>query len=604
MQGLQIFLYSPYKYIDPAERLTILCAHIQKDTMNKTISRWMGMFIFLFTMHPIQGQDLVVYVSDQKTSCQATIDVPIRVSKFRNMLTMQGSIGWDTAYLSLDSVADFGPAAIGLKRSNFGFDMTQEGFLFFSWDDPTIKGVTLPDASGLFTLRFTLKTRTNRTTVITIGGDPVELEFVDTTQRALNTGTRNGRMDLNFDVPAYNPFPDTTRYCGTTLVLDAGDGFMAYEWDPNRKERTLTVDRDGKYRVTVENALGCIGRDSTVVRLLPVPSVNLDILGDTLMCQDDVRILRASGGTRYQWFRDSLSLPNRISDTIQAKTGGRYHVSVTNDQGCSRTSAKGITILMVSKPVLAFEVSGVCTDVPIRFNNRSTVPRTGNISWRWDFGDGSFSTAPDTVINHMFKAPGVYKIILQYRNDRCPTHTQQLEQSRAIRTEPNRRYADVRTLIDQPTPVQARDSGAFYRWRPTQGLKDTSLQRTTATLSRSTTFVIQVTMPNGCIVFDSLLVTTASNAGIHLPKAFTPNGDGQNDRLTPFLVGIFELKYFRVYNRWGNLVFESNNATAGIGWDGFYKGLPQPMDNYLWTAAGTDVKGTPLTARGSTLLIR
>jgi hypothetical protein len=97
----------------------------------KAISAWMWMFIFLFKAHPIQGQDLVIYVSNQKSTCQATIDVPISASKFKSMLTMQGSIGWDTAYLSLDSIADFGPAALALKRSNFGFDMIPEGFLFF-----------------------------------------------------------------------------------------------------------------------------------------------------------------------------------------------------------------------------------------------------------------------------------------------------------------------------------------------------------------------------------------------------------------------------------------------------------------------------------------
>ncbi len=572
--------------------------------MGKAISAWMGMLILLLTTYQIHGQDLVVYVSDQKSTCQATIDVPIRASRFKSMLTMQGSIGWDTAFLSLDSIVDFGPAALALKRSNFGFDMSQEGFIFFSWDDPLIKGVTLPDASSLFTLRFSIRTRKNTSTVITVGGDPVELEFVDTTQRALNTGTRNGRMDLNFAVPAFNPLPDTTRFCGTSVVLDAGDGFVAYRWDSTRQDRTLKVEKDGKYQVTVQNALGCIGRDSTVVRLLPVPAIKLEMLGDTLMCQGEIPVLKASGGTRYQWFRDSLSMANRNSDTIQVVIGGKYHVRVSNDQGCSLTSADRISIVMIARPTLAVDTNGVCTDVPIKFTNLSKAPGIGNIGWRWDFGDGNFSTSKDSVITHTYKAAGIYNFSLQYTNDRCPQHTQVLKQEKTIRTEPNRRYADVRTLIDLPTPVQARDSGASYRWRPTIGLKDTTLQRTTATLNRSTTFVIQVTMSNGCIVFDSLLVTTATNAGIHVPKAFTPNGDGQNDRLVPFLVGIFELKYFRVYNRWGNLVFESTNATSSIGWDGLYKGLPQPMDNYLWTAVGTDAKGTPITARGSTLLIR
>lgn len=572
--------------------------------MNKVITGWMGIFIFLFTIHPICAQDLVLYVGDQKSTCQATIDVPVRVSKFRGMLTMQGSIGWDTTYLTLDSIVDLGPPALALRSSNFGFDMRGEGFLFFSWDDPAIKGVSLPDASGLFTLRFSIRTRKNTSTVITVGGDPVELEFVDSTQQALKVGTRNGRMDLNFDVPAYNPLPDTTRFCGSSVALDAGAGFTSYWWDSTQTNRTFTVDRDGKYYVTVQNALGCIGKDSTVVRLLPVPVVSLELLGDTLMCQDDFRVLRATGGTRYQWFRDSASLANRTSDTLQVRTGGKYHVRVSNAQGCSSSSADRVSIVMIARPTLAFEVTGVCTNVPIKFTNRSTVTTTNGVRWRWDFGDLQFSTAPDTVITHTYLIPGTYTSALQYSNDRCPLHTTKLDKTIRIRTEPHLRYPDVRTIVDQPTPVQARDSAAIYRWRPITGLKDTSLQRTTATLNKTTQYLITVTMPNGCIATDTLSVTVAASAGIHVPKAFTPNGDGRNDRLMPFLVGILELKYFRVYNRWGNLVFESNNATSSIGWDGLYKGIPQPMDNYLWTASGTDAKGTVISVRGSTLLMR
>lgn len=572
--------------------------------MNKIFSGWIGFCISFFIIHPIQGQDLLLYAGDQKSTCQATIDIPIRVSKFRGMLTMQGSIGWDTTYLRFDSIADFGPTALALRPSNFGTEMTQEGFIFFSWDDPAIKGVSLPDASGLFTLRFSIKTRKNTSTVITVGGDPVELEFVDSTQKALKVGTRNGRMDLNFDVPAYNPFPDTTRFCGISVVLDAGAEFVNYQWDSTQTNRTLAVDRDGKYYVTVQNTLGCIGKDSTVVRLLPVPVVSLALIGDSLICQDDFRVLQASGGTRYQWFRNSLSIPNRITDTIQVRTGGRYHVRVSNDQGCSRNSTDTISIVMIAKPILSYEINGVCTDVPIKFINQSTASQMGNISWRWNFGDISFSTSPDSVVTHMYRIPGTYTTSLQYSNDRCPLHTTKLEKVIRIRTEPHLRYPDVRTLVDQPTPIQARDSGVIYRWRPTVGLKDTTLQRTTTTLNKSAQYLITVTMPNGCVGIDTLSVTVATNAGIHVPKAFTPNGDGQNDRLMPFLVGILELKHFRVYNRWGNLVFESNNATAASGWDGLYKGVPQPMDNYLWTANGTDVKGTVISVRGSTLLIR
>jgi len=96
----------------------------------------------------------------------------------------------------------------------------------------------------------------------------------------------------------------------------------------------------------------------------------------------------------------------------------------------------------------------------------------------------------------------------------------------------------------------------------------------------------------------------AAQAGIHVPKAFSPNGDGQNDRLFPILVGISNLQYFRVYNRWGVLVYEARTYGTSIGWDGTYKGTPQPMETYIWVAEAVDVLGKTLKAGGNSILIR
>ncbi len=89
---------------------------------------------------------------------------------------------------------------------------------------------------------------------------------------------------------------------------------------------------------------------------------------------------------------------------------------------------------------------------------------------------------------------------------------------------------------------------------------------------------------------------------IYVPKAFSPNNDGVNDLLKPILVGIQDFHYFTVYNRWGNIIFTTTDPNQG--WDGTFKGVPQPVETYLWIAEGVDVNGRKITAKGMTSLVR
>jgi gliding motility-associated-like protein len=103
---------------------------------------------------------------------------------------------------------------------------------------------------------------------------------------------------------------------------------------------------------------------------------------------------------------------------------------------------------------------------------------------------------------------------------------------------------------------------------------------------------------------DTQLVRVFRVTDIQVPDAFSPNGDGNNDRLYPFLIGIVELKYFRVYNRWGNLVFETKNSNPSLGWDGTFKGQLQPAETFIWMAEGIDLYGQSIKRGGNTILIR
>jgi len=548
------------------------------------------------------AQDLSLFVADQRIACAETVDVPVQASRFRAMLTMQGGIGWDTSRLRFDTLIGRGPSALGLTPGNFGFTWVGSGLLYFSWDDPLLRGVTLPDSSVLFVARFRVLTRDPLDLFIRVGSDSVPMEFIDTARRRLSVGHRDGRLRLLFEIPAFDPFPDTTRICGTSGSLDAGGGFASYVWDSLNRARTLAVLRDSLYRVTVLNALRCRGSDSTLLRLLPIPDGTLSLTGDTLLCEGSMRLLRATGGIRYRWYRNDTLLASPTGDTLQARMGGRYRVELVNPEGCRRLLPSGITLTHIPRPRLAFDLRGVCSEVPVTFVNRSVVPTVGQVDWQWRFGDGATDTRDS--VEHVYRDTGVYRVQLTYRNGHCPQHADTLTRLLPLVRLKDIRYRDVLTVPDHPTELRARDTGIRFLWVPAAGLSDGRLRNPLATLKETATYLVRITMASGCVVFDTVEVKVARQPGIHVPKAFTPNGDGRNDRLRPILVGIAELRHFRVYNRWGNLLHESRGSASELGWDGVYRGVPQPMDTYVWTAVATDVRGNPLQAGGNTLLMR
>jgi gliding motility-associated-like protein len=89
-----------------------------------------------------------------------------------------------------------------------------------------------------------------------------------------------------------------------------------------------------------------------------------------------------------------------------------------------------------------------------------------------------------------------------------------------------------------------------------------------------------------------------------VPDGFSPDGDGRNDKLYPIPIGIREIRMFRIYNRWGTIVYDNKNASVNTGWDGTYLRTAQPMESYVWIAEGIDNDGKFIRRSGNTILIR
>ena len=149
----------------------------------------------------------------------------------------------------------------------------------------------------------------------------------------------------------------------------------------------------------------------------------------------------------------------------------------------------------------------------------------------------------------------------------------------------------------------AIDSGTGTIVTPQPVLTDANGDAYIQITSKTVGYVlITATVDSEKIVFGSPARVYFAQINIYVPRAFSPNNDGVNDLLKPILVGITTFHYFSIYNRWGNLIFTTQDPNQG--WDGTFKGVPQPVETYLWIAEGIDENGRKVVQKGMTSLVR
>ncbi len=138
--------------------------------------------------------------------------------------------------------------------------------------------------------------------------------------------------------------------------------------------------------------------------------------------------------------------------------------------------------------------------------------------------------------------------------------------------------------------------GDFYQWTPASGLSDPNARDPILNWSQETTLRLRVSNQQGCVGFDDINIKYYTGPEFYIPNAFTPNGDGNNDYFRFIPVGIKEYHYFRIFNRWGELVY--NSLDFRRGWDGYYNGKPAVVDTYLWILEGIDLNGVKISKKG------
>jgi gliding motility-associated-like protein len=243
-----------------------------------------------------------------------------------------------------------------------------------------------------------------------------------------------------------------------------------------------------------------------------------------------------------------------------------------------------------------------CAPDSVVFNNTSA----GGQQFYWDFGDGTTSTDPSP--GHLYPNVGTYVIKLVVVDSNTCNIIDSTQASISIYSKPHAAFTTTPIPPSPNTPTVFNNNstgGVLFKWFFGDG--DSTIRTTTDTVihqyNSTNTFTACLIVYNQyqCTDTACLSVSTIVNPLLDVPNAFTPGRFGENAIVRVRGFGISKLT-FRIYNRWGQKVFESNDVNNG--WDGTFKGNPQPMDVYGYTVEAEYFDGNKVQKKGDITLIR
>lgn len=343
---------------------------------------------------------------------------------------------------------------------------------------------------------------------------------------------------------------------------------------------------------------GCSDTITRSVFVNPVPQANFDA---SASCSDsvvfnDLSSISQGSITNWSWdFGDSLTGTDQ--NPVHTYTGsGNYFVTltVTSDSGCSSTFSDTVSVLL--KPDAGFTYEQDC-DGEITFMNNSSATV---INYQWNFGDGSVSSEMNP--EYTYNDAGTYNVTLIVDDGSCmdtilsPVTVQPSPQADFIPKGGSQPVGQDIQFTDQSTGATS------WLWSFGSGTDSSTDQNPEYTFDQSGVYSVKllITASTGCM--DSVVYEfNVSGGDAAVPSAFTPNGDGVNDILY-VRGGPFVEFDFRVFNEWGNEVF--NTVDSSKGWDGTINGKPQSAGTFIYVVKGTATDGSQIELTGDVTLIR
>ncbi|XZF12804.1 PKD domain-containing protein [Chitinophagaceae bacterium MMS25-I14] len=355
----------------------------------------------------------------------------------------------------------------------------------------------------------------------------------------------------------------------------------------------------GTYNITLihNTTTGCRDTLDTSVTFYPLPVI--DAGPDTTICVGDAAILNPSGGTSYIWTPIATLSCDSCTHPLASPTAPTlYTVKGTDVHGCSSTD----TVHVYTKTKVDALVGNggeICESDTFRLS----VTGAGQYLWLPPYGlnDNTIQNplaSPDTTVRYMVVSS----------QGSCIADTGYVTVT--VHPRPHVNAGPDQTIIaGNTTQLNALGNSIVkYAWTPAVTLSCSDCQDPEATPVGTTVYTVKAYTDYGCTDSDDVRINViCQQSQLYIPNTFTPNQDGQNDRFYPRGKGIRIIKSFKIYNRWGEVIFEKSSIDVNDfnnGWDGTYKGKTLPPDVFVYTIDGTCDTGEEFSWQGDISLIR
>jgi gliding motility-associated-like protein len=402
--------------------------------------------------------------------------------------------------------------------------------------------------------------------------------------------------------------PVTAGTCGTNdgaLNVTATGGTMPYQysidagvtWQPSNVFSNLPA---GNYSVTAKDANNCLAVFPGIVTLNDTMSLELGpdstiCFGTKITLIPQVNALTNS----YKWIPAATLNYDTVRTPIASPTDTTKYYLTAKWGTCVHTDS--VTVNVLHKPVAnAGKDTTVCykTNATL-FGSASNL--SGSVNFAWSPPDSlNTPNAPTTIARidttHQFKLTVTDNYGCNFSvTDSVVIFMQPLFIAFAGN--------DTNAILGRQHQLTATGRNATdFVWSPVGPLNNPFIANPLAIIYNNTYFFVHITDAIGCTDDDTIFVKAYEGPTYYLPNAFSPNGDGLNDVFFPTPVGIRSTGYFRVFDRYGALMYQTKEWLKG--WDGKLKSKPASSGTYVWMIKGIDVNGSVVEMKGTVILLR
>lgn len=363
---------------------------------------------------------------------------------------------------------------------------------------------------------------------------------------------------------------------------------------------TLTPAVTTTYTITATKGTGCSATDHFSINVVPLPAM---IVRDTIkICKGETTQLNAVQADSVRWTPATyLSSAVASAPTCTASSSIVYTLTAFNRLGCS--SSQPVPVKVIDKVTTSLSPdTTVCpgTKVQLKVIAIDSSPAGVNYSWSpASYLDNNAISDPTAM---MQTESETFQVIT--RSGGCIPDTSEV----TVKVNPGASVKVTEAIITTPhaeIPLSVISGDlTSYVWTAKDSLSCRDCRSTTLTPLSSQVVYLTGTNQYGCPASDSVQINVlqCDPASIFVPNTFTPNGDGLHDILYLHSRTLAQLESFRVFDRWGSMVYEGKSVTEG--WDGTINGNVAEQGVYIYTVTGKCDSGYDVQASGTVTLIR